>query len=194
MADIKFLKLSLPSAEQVLKIKPQLDALYEKKKMYSEELTVLKEEIEGKEKEIEGVRKEIEEAKEQRQDIKQQLDKFEADIVKIKEDLEKLYAQKNTVKEEYYKNKLEFETEKDEIYNLEWMAKEKQRILDFETEKVRRIEVRKQALLDRPNPYQKEMDTCERLIGYCNGMKVKYGLAESPEDQVIKEEQKQLSN
>ena len=92
LADIKFLKASLPSAEKLLELKPQIDALYDKRKGLKEEIGVLKEDIEGKEKEIEGVRKEIEDAKELRQDVKQQLDKYEEEITKIKEDLQKLYT------------------------------------------------------------------------------------------------------
>jgi len=68
------------------------------------------------------------------------------------------------------------------------MAKEKQRLLDREKNKQERIEAKKQALLDRPNPYEKEIDTCDRLIGYCHGLKVKYGLAHAEPNEAIKEE------
>lgn len=68
------------------------------------------------------------------------------------------------------------------------MVKEKLRIVDREKFKQERIEARKQAILDRPNPYQKEIETCERLVGYCNAMKVKFGLADAPENEIIKEE------
>ena len=42
--------------------------------------------------------------------------------------------------------------------------------------------------MDRPNPYQKEIETCQRLIAYCHNMKVKFGLVEAPVEEVIKEE------
>lgn len=68
------------------------------------------------------------------------------------------------------------------------MAKEKQRIIDREVYQLERIEARKQALADRPNPYQKEIDTCERLVGYCDALKFKHGLTKGPADEVVKEE------
>lgn len=57
--------------------------------------------------------------------------------------MQKLYSQKDQIREEYYKNKLEYEIEKDEIFHYEWMAKEKQRLVDREKQKTERIEARK---------------------------------------------------
>lgn len=55
------------------------------------------------------------------------------------------------------------------------------------------MEERKKQLLDRPNPFQKEIDTCERLIAYCELLKKKTGLGPQT-DETIKEEQKQIIN
>jgi hypothetical protein len=74
------------------------------------------------------------------------------------------------------------------------MAKQKQYLIDTEKRKLERIEERKQSLLDRPNPYQKEIDTCERLIAYCEKLKVQYGLAQATDEVVSKEVQKLLIN
>lgn len=49
--------------------------------------------------------------------------------------------------------------------------------------KKERIEARKQALLDRPNPYLREIDTCEHLIAYCQKLKVLSGLVPAPMDE-----------
>lgn len=42
-------------------------------------------------------------------------------------------------------------------------------------------------MADRPNPYQKEIDTCERLISYVELIKRRVGLIGQTEE-VIKEE------
>lgn len=173
---MKFLKASIPHAEKLNSLKPQIDKLYEQKKGYKDEYVKHKLDVESKEKEIESVRKEIGEAKEQRADLKEQLDKYQEEIDKVKEDLQKLYDQKNEAKEEYYKNKLEWEIEKDEIYHNEWIAKKKQELIDREARKKEIIEERKQKLLDRPNPFEREIDTCEHLIGWCKMQKIKAGL------------------
>jgi chromosome segregation ATPase len=115
--------------------------------------------------------------------LKQQIDKYEEDIQKVKEELQALYDKKNTVREHYFKEKLEFELEKAEIYHAEWIAKEKNRLIEREQAKLRRIEERKQALLDRPNPYEKEIETCDHLIAYMNKLKVLTGLVQPEADE-----------
>jgi len=56
-------------------------------------------------------------------------------------------------------------------------------VIDKEKYKQERIEARKQALLDRPNPYSREMETCEHLIAYCNRLKVLNGLNQPGADE-----------
>ena len=56
------------------------------------------------------------------------------------------YAKKDEIKEDYFKNKLEYEIEKNEISHLEWLAKQKQNLIDREDAKRKRIEERKQTL------------------------------------------------
>jgi hypothetical protein len=66
-------------------------------------------------------------------------------------------------------------------------------LIERNQQKEERLTVRKQALADRPNPFQKEIDTCERLIAYCELLKKRLGL-QGQTDEVIKEEQKQIIN
>jgi hypothetical protein len=56
------------------------------------------------------------------------------------------------------------------------MVKEKQRIIDEKEYIAKRIEDRKQAMIDRPSPYQREIETCDHLIAYCNRLKIQFGL------------------
>lgn len=78
--------------------------------------------------------------------------------------------------------------EQDQIKHAEWIAREKQKLTEREESKKARIEAKKQALLDRPNPYEKEIDTCNQLIGYCQKLKYKYGLVELEGEEAIKHE------
>jgi hypothetical protein len=61
-------------------------------------------------------------------------------------------------------------------------------LVEREKLKQERIEQRKQALLDRPNPYGREMEVCEHLIGYCNRLKVITGVAQPGVDEQVKQE------
>jgi hypothetical protein len=71
------------------------------------------------------------------------------------------------------------------------MIKEKQRIIDNEAYKQKKIEERKQALADRANPYKREIETCDHLIALCGKMKVQFGLAQDPSE-TTQDVQKQL--
>lgn len=73
------------------------------------------------------------------------------------------------------------------------MTKQKAYIIEKDRQKEERIKARKQALADRPNPHQKEIDTCDRLIQYCQLIKRKVGLGPQT-DETIKQEAKSIMN
>lgn len=176
LADIKKMKDSIPQAERLLEIKPAMDALYDQKKGFNEQIAAFRNEIDSKSAEIDSVRKEQDDAREQRDDIKQQLDKISAEMDKVRNDLNGYYAQKDELREEFHKGKLEYEIEHDLIRHNEWIAQQKERLLHREKQKEERLAARKQQLADRPNPFTKEIDTCERLAAYCELLKKKLGL------------------
>ena len=118
-----------------------------------------------------------------------QLDKFEDDITKIKEDVTLLVDKKQQVKEDYYEARYEHEVEAESIKYSEWIVKIKAQKAEYEKKKIEQLNARKQALADRPNPYQKEIDTADRLIQYCELLKRKCGLGPQTEE-LIKEETK----
>ena len=43
--------------------------------------------------------------------------------------------------------------------------------------------------MDRPNPYEKEIETCDHLIAYMNKLKVVTGLMQPEADEQAKQEQ-----
>lgn len=57
-----------------------------------------------------------------RTDVREKQDKLEVDIQKIKEQIQESYDKKYEIREAYYKGKLEFDIEKAEISQNEWMA------------------------------------------------------------------------
>jgi hypothetical protein len=57
--------------------------------------------------------------------VKEKGEKFEGDINAVKEQLQTLYTTKAETKEEYFKSKLEYEIEYDEIRHSEWIANQK---------------------------------------------------------------------
>jgi hypothetical protein len=47
-------------------------------------------------------------------------------------------------------------------------------------------------MLDRPNPYAREIETCEHLIGYCKRLMVVTGMAQAAPDEAARQEQKNI--
>jgi hypothetical protein len=86
--------------------------------------------------------------------------------------------QRKEEKENYYKAKLEFELEDNEMYHYERMTKDKAYIIEKEERRQKYITEMKQNMVDRPNPYEKEIDTCEHLIAYMNRLRHQFGLVE----------------
>lgn len=176
LADIEKMKKSIPNAKRLGELKPVIDGLYDERKQVYDQLTVFKKEIETKSGEIDKVRKEQDDAREQREDIKKELDKFNEDIDKQREELNKVFANKDALREEFFKARYEFEVEQDLLRHIDQITKDKERLVNKEKAKEERLQARKQALADRPNPFQKEIDTCERLLSYCQLIKKKLGL------------------
>ena len=148
----------------------------------------MSDEIDGKEAELEVIKKEINDSIEHRDELKADIQKFEDQVQKVKEEINGLFEKKNEIKEEYYKAKLEFELEHDEIKHKEWIIREKEWLIEQEVEKAKRLEERKQAIANRPNPFEREIDTCQHLINFCNKQKVIAGLVEAPVEELIKSE------
>ena len=193
LADIKKLKEGIPNAVRLLELKPKIDELYGQRNEINEELNKLRPLIEVKNAEIEKISKELDDAKEHREDLKQQLDKFEDDISKIKEDIAKLVEDKQKIKEEYYEARFEYEVENEAIRYADWLLKQKTYYIEKDKQKEERQKARQQALADRPNPHQKEIDTCDRLIQYVQLIKKKVGLGPQT-DETIKLEAKSIMN
>lgn len=56
MQDIKYLKASLPAAEKLAELKPDADALYDKKKVIRDEMNKIKDEVDSRSAEIDKLR------------------------------------------------------------------------------------------------------------------------------------------
>jgi len=114
--------------------------------------------------------------RDERQGIKDQKEKFDAEITTLKELVQELFTKKDELREEYFKAKLDYELEHEEVKHSEWISNQKLRLAEKEENRKKRIEEKIQSLKDRSNPYQKEVDTCDHLIAYCNKLKVVHGL------------------
>lgn len=129
-----------------------------------------------------------------KEEFKKQLDTIDKDIDNYYDTMKGYYADKDQLREAYYKEKWEYEVEQNYIYHIERMRKDKQRLIDDKEYKTKKLEERKQSMLNRPNPYQKEIDTCNHLISICQKMQINLGLIEVQDEAKIQEERKDIIN
>jgi chromosome segregation ATPase len=166
LANIKRLKEQIPNAERLGELAPLIKQLNDQKKPIYDEIKVIKAQLEEKSKELDAVRQEQTEVKEKNNDLTEQLNKLNEAIEKQKADLQEIYNRKDQLREDYHHARYDFEVENAQIKHFEHLARVKEGLVARNKDKQERLAARQQALADRPNPCQKELDTCERLIAY----------------------------
>ena len=193
LANIKRLKEQIPNAERLGELAPLIKQLNDLKKPIYDDIKVIKAQLEEKSKELDAVRQEQTEVKEKNNDLTEQLNKLNEAIDKQKADLQEIYNRKDQLREDYHHARYDFEVENAQIKHFEHLARVKEGLLARNKDKQERLAARQQALADRPNPCQKELDTCERLIAYVMLLQKRLGQGGQTEE-TIKEERKQLIN
>lgn len=96
------------------------------------------------------------------------------------------------MRESYFKQLYEWELYNEKVKWIKTMKSQQNRLKQAQNEKEERIRKKRAELENRPNPYLKEIDTCEHLIQYCNRLKVQFGLAQPTTEEVAKETQKEM--
>ena len=72
--------------------------------------------------------------------------------------------------------------QREEISHIEWMERQKQKVLYLEAEKSVLQEERDLRIKNLPHPYYKEIQACDSLVGFCNNLKVQFGLLKDSAD------------
>ena len=62
------------------------------------------------------------------------------------------------------------------------MERQKQKVLDLEADKAVIQEERDRVIKNLPHPYNKEIQACDSLVGFCNNLKVQFGLLKDSEE------------
>lgn len=80
------------------------------------------------------------------------------------------------MREAYWKGRYDFKKQREEIMHIEWMQRQKDKVVNADAIKKEREEERQAAIKAMPHPYQKEIDCCDHLTGYMKSLKEKAGL------------------
>lgn len=126
--------------------------------------------------EMEAIRKELEQTNAEKDETREQIDGFNTQISAIDEELNGLYKKKDEMREAYWKGRYDFKKQDQEIQHIQWMQRQKDRVVQQKAEAKEREEEKKALISSLPHPYAKEIETCDHLIGYINQQKVKLGL------------------
>lgn len=108
-------------------------------------------------------------------------DKVSKQIDKLTQDLSDLFDKKDQRREEYWHARFDYEIQREEISHIEWMHKQKERVLARKVESKAIEEERENYIKSLPHPYEKELDTCEHIVMYLTEMKRKAGLLQDSE-------------
>lgn len=118
----------------------------------------------------------METIKENQQETKGESDKISKEIDRLTQDISDLFEQKDNKRELYWKARYDFEMQREEILHIEWMTKQKERVINRENEQKQYQEERENYIKSLPHPYEKELDTCDHIVNYLNELKRKAGL------------------
>ena len=86
-----------------------------------------------------------------------------------------MYSNKDNIREEYWKGRYDYKKQREEITHIEWMQRQKDRIVQRAAQKQERDEEVKKEISQLDHPYQRELDCCESLTGYLHALKVRTG-------------------
>ena len=90
------------------------------------------------------------------------------------------------MRESYFKQLYEWELQNDKIYHIKTLMNQQKKLKAAKNEKEDRIAKKRVELENRPNPYQKEIDTCGDLVIYCQKLKAQHGLVPQTSEEVAK--------
>lgn len=194
LKDIDVLKRALPEMRKLQEIEPEMVKIKEEQKKIRGDLDIVKKLIDVKDKKIQDVRQQSEAVKAQRSEVREKADVFNKQIDEGNEKMRKAYQTKDQMRESYFKQLLEWEIYNDRVHYIKTLMNQQKKLKQAKNEKADRIEKKRQELLNRPNPYQKEIDTCGDLVTYCQKLKAQHGLVPATSEEVAKSTQQQLIN
>jgi len=174
--DIDILKASLPRARRYQEIDPQIKELKAQKNKIWTEIKGIKLEEDGLNAEMETIRKELEQTNAEKDESRANADKVSEQIEAVDEELSALYAKKDEKREAYWKARYDFKEQRETIMHIEWMQRQKDKVVQNASFKAEREEERMEAIKSLPHPYQKEIDCCDHLTSYLHTLKVRAGL------------------
>lgn len=147
--EIQTIKNSEPFIRQRMKLQSQIDNLRKQQKVDSEELPALNKVLGEINKRITKVKEDHKEIDTQKESFASQLEQIDNKRTKIRENIAALKKDKNTAKEAYYQQMIDFEVEQKMIKDIVWLEKTKAAFLERKARNEKYKEERHRRELER---------------------------------------------
>jgi uncharacterized coiled-coil DUF342 family protein len=138
--EIANLEQCVTKAVKLAEIKPKINELFQKRQSFYDDLKHFKTEVALMETEIEALRKQMEDINTIKTDKNQQIDAVSDKINKVQEEISNGFSKKDELREQYFKNRYDYEIQRAEINHINWIKDQKERIIAREAEKVQLAE------------------------------------------------------
>lgn len=191
--EIDQLKGSFPKVQRYQEIEGEMSTLKTKKGKIWGEIKELRAKEDVLNQEMEKIRKELEETNQEKDETRAKADAASVEIDEADKALNELYKAKDAMREAFWKAKYDHKKQREEIQHIEWMQRQKDKVLQAQRDKKEREEERKEAISNLPHPYLKEMDTCAHLLNFLQSLKVRYGLVAPDSETVARQTQTALA-
>ena len=163
-------------AKRFSQVEPELKSLRAEKGTVMASIKKIRAEEDVIQKEMDKIKEDLAQTNAEKTETVAQLDALQEKIEKIEGDLSKLFAKKDELREAFWKGKYDFKKQREEIAHIEWMQRQKERVVQRNAQKKERDEELKTQIRQMDHYYQKELDCCDHLTGYLHSLKVRAGL------------------
>lgn len=110
--------------------------------------------------------------------LKEEAKKLTEKIDEKNQEIADQRKEKDKCREEYWEAMFMVREQRDEIAWIDWITETKDLLKADDEEREKHIQAMKEEMNYIKNPKDKEVDTCRYLIGVCNTLKIRAGLAQ----------------
>lgn len=178
---IEQLKSSVPKAKRLSEITPRVKEISEKRKEIWGHVKELKKQGDELKTVIEEHRQKMEEIREEQTDVKDQVEKINEVINAKNAEINVCFEEKQKEHDAHWKACYEAKVQQQLIRHIEWLQRQKDRILNREQEKLAAVEERENMIKNLSNPCEKQIASADDLVNFCQKLKIKSGMVQDSE-------------
>lgn len=163
VSELSELQLSLPLISQHACRAKKIDENKARQEVLKAQIAAISEEIDETKNLIDESKNQLKDSKDQRNT---EIPALAEERKKIEDEIKELENSRKQMQKEFKDKKLAFYKQVNQIKQIEWMMKMKNRIVEQEERKKKQEELKKLEEINKPHPYAKEIMSCDNFIAY----------------------------